>query len=137
MPYAGNRIPANRSVACILTETLSFINLIRPINRHQATCFPRALKETRARLANNEGHENKKTTSLVLCSRKRQLIRHSFGAQKKRGLLWVLNISCDKVLEVTQMFGHDTFILSTVMIGLDITHCPFISLLWTRIFRRC
>ena len=36
-----------------------------------------------------------------------------FPYPEKRGLLQVLNISCDKALEVTQMFGHVTFILST------------------------
>ena len=64
-------------------------------------------------------------------------LTHSFGAQKKRGLLWVLNISCDKALEVTQMFRHVTFILSTVMIVVDIPRCPFISLIWTQFFRTC
>jgi hypothetical protein len=51
MPYAGNRILAIHSVACILTETRVIIGLIRPITEHQATCFSQALKETRARPA--------------------------------------------------------------------------------------
>lgn len=63
MPYAGNRIPATNSVACILTETRSSIGLIRTIDGHRATCFSRTLKEKRARLANKEEHENKKTIS--------------------------------------------------------------------------
>jgi len=127
MPYARNRIPAIHSVASILTGTHSFISLIKPIDRHQATSFSRALKETRARLANKEEHENKKTLSMNPVDQKEAADKAFFRYPEKKGTALVLNISCDKALEGRKMFEHVTLNLSTVMIVLHITHCSFIS----------
>jgi len=85
MLYAGNRKLAIHFVACILTETRSFIALIRPINGHQATCFSRALNETRARLANKEEHENKKTLSMNLVEQKEVADKAFFRYPEKKG----------------------------------------------------
>jgi hypothetical protein len=60
------------------------------------------LKETRARLANKEEHENKETLSTNPVEQKEVANKAFFQYPEKRGLLWVLSISCDKALELTQ-----------------------------------